>query len=68
MTVSSQTKQTLASLKGVQATLETFALHEEDPDSKELYRKNSLRLKQVVDSLEERIAVLELEEPQYKGF
>lgn len=68
MTVASQVKQTIASLKGAQATLETFADLEEDPDAKKIFKDNSQKVLSVMDKLEKRLGVLEFEEPQYKGF
>ncbi|KJS18496.1 MAG: hypothetical protein VR69_00495 [Peptococcaceae bacterium BRH_c4b] len=68
MTVSAQAKQTLASLKGIRATLDMFALHGENGEAKTVYRRNSERVGQVIDDLEQRISVLEFAEPQYKGF
>ncbi|MCL6480023.1 MAG: DUF1657 domain-containing protein [Peptococcaceae bacterium] len=68
MTVSSKVKQTLASLKGVQATLETFAACEENSEAKAILNRNSQRINEVIRDMEERLSVLEFEEPQYKGF
>lgn len=68
MTVGAQAKQTLASLKGIQATLDIFALHGDNAESKAVYRRNSERVGMVIEELEQRIGVLEFEEPQYKGF
>lgn len=68
MTISAQIKQTLASLKGVQAALETFASVEENQETKSVLVHNSRRINNVVNGMEKRIGILELEEPQYKGF
>ncbi|KAB2952099.1 DUF1657 domain-containing protein [Heliorestis acidaminivorans] len=68
MTVSSQVKQTLASLKGSRATLETFATVEENEEAKETLIRNRKRLDQVIDKFEQRLSELEFEEPEYKGF
>lgn len=68
MTIANQVKQTLAGLKGTQATLKNFAFIEENTESKALLEKNSVRIKLIVDDFEKRIKILELEEPQYKGF
>lgn len=68
MTVASRVKQTLAGLKGVQATLETFASFEENPETKAVLNRNTQRMNQVIRDMEKRIGVLEFEEPQYKGF
>lgn len=68
MTVASQVKQTIANLKGAQATLETFADIEQDPYAREIFKSNSRRILSVMGDLEKRLGVLEFEEPQYKGF
>ncbi|HPU35477.1 MAG TPA: DUF1657 domain-containing protein [Bacillota bacterium] len=68
MTVSSQVKQTLASLKSAQANLESFALQTQNQKAKELYSSAARQAKALVDSLEHRIAEIENEEPQYRGY
>jgi cell fate (sporulation/competence/biofilm development) regulator YlbF (YheA/YmcA/DUF963 family) len=68
VTIASQVKQTLASLKGVQSTLETFASVEEDQEAKTVLTRNSLKVRQVIKDMEKRLSILEFEEPQYKGF
>ncbi|AEG60802.1 protein of unknown function DUF1657 [Desulforamulus ruminis DSM 2154] len=68
MTVAAQIKQTVASLKGIQATLDTFSSFAEDEEAKTLLKNNSEKVYQVIDRLEQRVKVLEFEEPQYKGF
>ncbi|NLB17732.1 MAG: DUF1657 domain-containing protein [Syntrophomonadaceae bacterium] len=67
MTVGSQVKQTVASLKGVKATLETFASLQTYNDSQTMLNNSCETLNSVIGSLETRIAELEMEEPQYKG-
>ncbi len=68
MTVSAQVKQTLASLKGTRTTLDAFATIEENPAVKDVFDRNSKRIGQVIERMEKRLAALEFEEPQYKGF
>lgn len=68
MTIGAQVKQTLASLKGVQGTLETFVSIGENPEAKEILSRNSRRVAIIIKDLEKRLGVLEFEEPQYKGF
>ena len=68
MTVASQLKQTMSSLKGSVATLETFATYSENTEAKDVLEKNIQRIKGVVDKFENRLKVVEFEEPQYKGF
>lgn len=68
MTISAQVKQTLASLKGIEATLHDFSIIEENAESKEVLHRNAQRINQVIGDFEKRISVLEFEELQYKGF
>lgn len=68
MTVGSQVKQTIASLKGVRATLETFASMEANPAAAGVLRHNVARMDGVITDMEKRLGELEFEEPQYKGF
>ncbi|WP_088187384.1 DUF1657 domain-containing protein [Desulfosporosinus sp. FKA] len=67
MTVASQVKQTLATLKGVQGTLRTYNVQAKNEKAQSVYN-NSLEITNVIiKDLEDRIKVLEFEEPQYKG-
>ncbi|MEK8129353.1 DUF1657 domain-containing protein [Paenibacillus filicis] len=68
MTVASQVKTTLASLKSAQASLETFALGTQNQEAKSLFENCAKQTQQVVDQVSSRVQQLESEEPQYKGF
>lgn len=68
MTVVGKVKETLASLKGTQATLEQMAALAKNQEARQTLTRNSQRMDQVIKNLEKRTGVLELEEPQYKGF
>ncbi|MEW5954142.1 MAG: DUF1657 domain-containing protein [Bacillota bacterium] len=68
MTVAAQVKQTIASLKGVKATLDTFASYEGNETSKQLLAGNARLVDDVIKEMENRLGTLEFEEPQYKGF
>lgn len=68
MTVGTQVKQALAGLKSAQASFETFAMQTQNQQAKQLYTDAANKTKEVVDSIEPRIAEIEKEEPQYKGF
>ncbi len=68
MTVSAQVKQTLASLKGARATMETIATIEENLDARAILAGSVQRIDQIIGDMEKRVGVLEFEEPQYKGF
>jgi hypothetical protein len=68
MTVASEVKTCLASLKSAQASLEQFALNTQNQDAKTLFENASVSTQQIVDSVSTRVGQLENEEPQYKGF
>jgi hypothetical protein len=68
MTVASQVKTTLASLKSAQASLETFALSTQNQEAKTLFENCAKQTQQVVDQVSTRVQQIENEEPQYKGF
>lgn len=68
MTVGAQVKQTVAILKGTRATLESFAAIEQNDQAKQVLHQNIARMEVVIQDMEKRVAILEFEEPQYKGF
>jgi len=67
MTVASQVKQTLASLKGAQANLEMFALNTQNKQAKQMFAQAAEQTQMIVNNLQQRVTELENEEPQYKG-
>ncbi len=68
MTVSSDVKTCLASLKSAQASLEQFALSSQNQEAKTLFQNAAQTTQQVVDQLQGRVQQIEQQEPQYKGF
>ncbi|WP_085522270.1 DUF1657 domain-containing protein [Tuberibacillus sp. Marseille-P3662] len=68
MTVASQVKQAVASLKSAQANLETFALQTQDPVAKQTYSDAATQAQTLVTNVESRLQEIEQEEPQYKSF
>ncbi|MGO4888258.1 DUF1657 domain-containing protein [Anaerobacillus sp. MEB173] len=68
MTVASQVKQCLASLKSVESTLSTYALNAEDPNAKNTFHETCLITRRVIKDIEKRIGEMEFQEPEYKGF
>ncbi|WP_433943262.1 DUF1657 domain-containing protein [Paenibacillus sp. SN-8-1] len=68
MTVASQVKTTVASLKSAQASLEAFALSTQNQEAKTLFTDAAAQTQQIVNQVEGRVQQLENEEPQYKGF
>lgn len=68
MTVASQVKQTMTSLKGAEQQLITLASKSEGKEAEKAFYEAANILKDVVADLTGRIGELEREEPQYKGF
>jgi len=68
MTVASDVKQCLSSLKGVEATLSTLALHTQDEESARLLHESMTMVSEIVSEMRKRVGELEREELQYKGF
>lgn len=66
--MASQVKQTVASLKGIRATLESMASIERIPATQTLLTSNSEKLNVVINKMEQRVGELEFQEPQYNGF
>jgi len=68
MTVATQVKTCLASLKSAQASLEQFALSTQNQEAKQTFASAAQATQQIVDQISQRVQQLENEEPQYKGF
>lgn len=66
MTVASDVKTCLASLKSAQASLEQFALSTQNEQAKQIFTNAAETTQQVIQQVEERVKQLEQEEPQYK--
>ncbi|OMP68190.1 DUF1657 domain-containing protein [Domibacillus epiphyticus] len=66
MTVISDVKQTMAGLKTVQASFETFSLSTDNQQAKKLYEDAAQQTKTIIDSFSPRIDQILKEEPQYK--
>lgn len=67
MTVASQVKQTLATLKGNQGTLRLYKLQTRDEETKLVYKETLEAIELMINDLEKRMQTLEYQEPQYKG-
>lgn len=68
MTVASDLKTCVASLKSAQASLEQFALSTQNQEAKDTFTTCAQSTQQVIDQVSERVQQIETEEPQYKGF
>ena len=67
MTVASQVKKTLATLKGNQGTLRLYALQTRDEETKVVYNAALEATGVIINDIEARLQTLEHQEPQYKG-
>ncbi|HER2159175.1 TPA: DUF1657 domain-containing protein, partial [Streptococcus pyogenes] len=62
MTIGSEVKQCLASLKGVEANLSSLALRTQDNESKQTLHETMMVVNEVVTDLKKRVGELEREE------
>jgi hypothetical protein len=67
MTVASQVKQSLATLKSMHAGFQTFALKAQDNNAQRDFHEAMLATEGMIEDLKKRIGELEREEPQYGG-
>lgn len=67
MTVASNVKQCIATIKGIEAQLSTLALHSSIEESQAIFHEMMMLIDEVKHDLEQRKNELEFEEPQYKG-
>lgn len=67
MTVGSELKQTISSLKGVQATANLYATQARHEKTRYAFHAAADTLNEVLSDLEGRLSTLEFNEPQYKG-
>ncbi|MDF2499660.1 MAG: hypothetical protein K0Q77_374 [Anaerosporomusa subterranea] len=67
MTVASQVKKTLATLKGNQGTLRLYEMQTRDEETRLIYNESLEATGIIIDDLEKRLQILEQQEPQYKG-
>jgi thiamine phosphate synthase YjbQ (UPF0047 family) len=67
MTVASQVKQTLASLKGARGTLRVYSTQTRDEETRSVFIDAIEETHSIIEDLENRLKTLEFEEPQYKG-
>jgi len=67
MTVISNVKQSIATLKGIEAQLSTLALNSQDEDAQMTFHEMMLVIEEIEKDLQQRKVQIELEEPQYKN-
>jgi hypothetical protein len=66
MTVISNVKQTIATLKGIEAQLSSLALNSQEEKAQQTFHDMMLLIEEVKNDLHNRQVEMELEEPQYK--
>lgn len=67
MTVASQIKQVLATLKGSQGTLRLYAAQAQKDEARAAYDEAVETTSEIIHDLEKRLSAVEYQEPQYKG-
>ncbi|HBF38724.1 MAG TPA: hypothetical protein DDW50_15575 [Firmicutes bacterium] len=67
MTVGSQVKQTIASLKNAQATLKIYSIQSQSEETRRVFNEALSTTGEIISGMEARLKVLEFEEPQYKS-
>ncbi len=68
LTVGTDVKTCLASLKSAQASLEQFALSTQNQEAKAMFARAAEQTQLIINDVSNRVMQLEQEEPQYKGF
>ncbi|MGE6503039.1 DUF1657 domain-containing protein [Bacillus wiedmannii] len=68
MTVIASVKTCLASVRGAQASLSSLSLNSQYAESKRVFHECMLEMDSIIADLQNRVSLLEREEPQYKGF
>ncbi|WP_342431846.1 DUF1657 domain-containing protein [Neobacillus sp. FSL H8-0543] len=67
MTISSDVKQCLSNIKGIESQLSSLALNSLDIGAQEIFHETMLTMALVKKDLQTRVLELERLEPQYKG-
>ena len=68
MTIASNVKTCLSSLKGIEANLSSLAIRTDVDETQRTFHEAMMIVHEVVADLQKRVGELEREEMQYKGF
>ncbi|MFT8320825.1 MAG: DUF1657 domain-containing protein [Bacillus sp. (in: firmicutes)] len=67
MTVASNVKQTLASLKGIESQLSTFAIHSMEEEAQKNFHEAMVLVGEIKNDIQLRVYALEREENEYSS-
>ncbi|MEH7346452.1 DUF1657 domain-containing protein [Bacillus sp. JJ1532] len=67
MTIISNVKQSLSTIKGIEAQLSILALNSHDPEAQRTFHEMMNMMNDIKKDLQLRVNEMMLEEPQYKG-
>ncbi|QED48192.1 DUF1657 domain-containing protein [Cytobacillus dafuensis] len=67
MTVISNVKQSLSTIKGIESQLSILALNSQDPEAQRTFHEIMIMMNEIKKDLQVRVNEMLLEEPQYKG-
>ncbi|MBS4193004.1 DUF1657 domain-containing protein [Bacillus sp. FJAT-49705] len=67
MTVISNVKQSLSTIKGIESQLSILALNSQDPEAQKTFHEIMNMMNDIKKDLQVRVNEMMLEEPQYKG-
>ncbi|MRH41848.1 DUF1657 domain-containing protein [Aquibacillus halophilus] len=68
MTVASQVKQSLSSIKSLQSSFSSLAIRTQSEEAKRVFHDTMIVMDEVKNDLQKRVGEMEREEEQYKGF
>lgn len=67
MTIVSNVKQCLATIKSIEGQLSTLALNAHEKNTAKVFHDSMLEIEEIKADLEQRLKLIEKEEPQYRG-
>ncbi|MEH7438483.1 DUF1657 domain-containing protein [Neobacillus drentensis] len=67
MTIASNVKQCLSTMKGIEAQLSSMALNSLDKEAQVIFHEATLTIEEIKKDLQYRVLELERMEPQYSG-
>jgi phosphoribosyl-dephospho-CoA transferase len=65
MTTAANVKQTIATLKGIEAQLSKFAIQSDEESAKRIFHESMLSIEEISQDIKDRLIKMEKEEPEY---